>query len=125
DRAPSSFTLPAATGLVLLRRSGLKLVRPLHWRKPTGQPIANGAFWRILSATANARPGVRVVWVKVQDGDACGVLGYRLARAEAEKVRAGSEPVGGSGLILEDCADEDAAANLAWMREGEIQGDAA
>jgi len=29
-RAPSSFKLPASTGLVLLRRSGLELVRPLH-----------------------------------------------------------------------------------------------
>ncbi|WP_238231170.1 hypothetical protein, partial [Methylobacterium thuringiense] len=30
DRAPSSFKLPAATGLVLLRHSGLELVRPLQ-----------------------------------------------------------------------------------------------
>ena len=30
DRAPSSFKLPASTGLVLLRRSGLELVRPLQ-----------------------------------------------------------------------------------------------
>ena len=32
DRAPSSFKLPASTGLVLLRRSGLELVRPLQRR---------------------------------------------------------------------------------------------
>ena len=31
DRAPSSFKLQAATGLVLLRHSGLELVRPLHY----------------------------------------------------------------------------------------------
>ena len=30
DRAPSSFKLLATTGLVLLRRSGLELVRPLQ-----------------------------------------------------------------------------------------------
>ena len=30
DRNPSSLKLPASTGLVLLRRSGLELVRPLH-----------------------------------------------------------------------------------------------
>lgn len=30
DRNPSSLKLPASTGLVLLRRSGLELVRPLQ-----------------------------------------------------------------------------------------------
>jgi hypothetical protein len=35
DRAPSSFKLPAATGLVLLRHSGLELVRPLQTRLAT------------------------------------------------------------------------------------------
>lgn len=96
-----------------------------RWRKRTGQPILNGAFWRILSASADAHPGVRFVRVKSENAGSSGLLAYRSAQAEAEKMRAGSEPVGGCGVILEDCAEEDAEANLAWLREGEIQEDAA
>jgi ribonuclease HI len=108
-------------GLTRLRKGWARR----RWRKPTGQPILNGAMWRILSAAADARPGIRMAKAEAEGGDACVTLAYRRARTEAGKVRAGSKPVGGSGTILDDCAEEDAAENLAWMCEGEAEGEAA
>lgn len=95
------------------------------WRKADGHPVANGTFWQILSDAADQRPHVRFVWVKGHNGNTGNELADRLARTEAEKVRSGLDPVGGCGVILEDCAEEDAERNLRWMNAREIRVEAA
>ena len=60
DRAPSSFKLPAATGLVLLRHSGLELVRPLQrgagWTGLVAQQALDAILGKALLPAPNRGP---------------------------------------------------------------------
>lgn len=64
-----------------------------HWRNSKGQPVANANHWRTLYRLADEHPGIRFEWVRGHAGDEGNELVDTLARAEAEKVRAGLSPV--------------------------------
>lgn len=59
------------------------------WYTSKGKPVANAEYWRTLEALAKQRPGVRFAWVRGHAGNPENELVDTLARAEAEKVRAG------------------------------------
>jgi ribonuclease HI len=62
------------------------------WRNSKGQPVANADLWQALFKLSDERPGVRFKWVRGHAGDDGNELVDTLARAEAEKVRAGLPP---------------------------------
>jgi len=62
------------------------------WRNSKGQPVANAEIWRTLHALSDERPGIRFQWVRGHAGNSGNELVDTLARAEAEKVRAGLPP---------------------------------
>jgi len=63
------------------------------WRNSKGQPVANAVIWRTLHALCDELPGIRFQWVRGHAGNDGNELVDTLARAEAEKVRAGLPPV--------------------------------
>ncbi|GJD46602.1 hypothetical protein AFCDBAGC_4485 [Methylobacterium cerastii] len=63
DRAPSSFKLPAATGLVLLRHSGLELVRPLHLSGLEGSTVDPHQFLGLELNPRAAAIAELVLWI--------------------------------------------------------------
>lgn len=64
------------------------------WRNAKGQPVANAGLWRSLFQLSDQHPGIRFEWVRGHAGEEGNTLVDTLARAEAEKVRAGMPPVG-------------------------------
>ncbi|KAB1069932.1 ribonuclease H family protein [Methylobacterium planeticum] len=91
-------------GLTMLREDWARR----GWRKSNGQRVVNTTLWKLLGKAADARPGIRVEWLRGHNGNAGNDPADRLARTEAEKVQAGCDPVGACGLFLEECALEDA-----------------
>lgn len=64
------------------------------WRNAKGQPVANADLWRTLFLLSDQHPGIRFEWVRGHAGEEGNTFVDTLARAEAEKVRAGMPPVG-------------------------------
>lgn len=64
------------------------------WRNAKGQPVANADLWRTLFLLSDQHPGICFEWVRGHAGEEGNTLVDTLARAEAEKVRAGMPPVG-------------------------------
>ncbi|WP_083467755.1 ribonuclease H family protein [Methylobacterium tarhaniae] len=64
------------------------------WRNAKGQPVANADYWRTVFQLSDQHPGIRFEWVRGHAGEEGNTLVDTLARAEAEKVRAGPPPVG-------------------------------
>lgn len=89
------------------------------WLKSDGTQVKNKALWKIVSDLADQRPGMCIEWVQGHAGEPGNELADRLAGTEGEKVKAGLEPVGGCGIILESCAQEDAESEFHRYFPGE------
>jgi ribonuclease HI len=74
------------------------------WRNSKGQPVANAEIWRALHALSDERPGLRFQWVRGHAGNSGNELVDTLARAEAEKVRAGLPPTSQVPIAVSKCA---------------------
>lgn len=59
------------------------------WRSSKGGPVVNAELFKALFALVDARPGVKLKWVRAHAGDATNELVDRIARTEAERAQHG------------------------------------